>query len=312
MRLTSLMALLLLVASPTMAADPFSLLPDSSDTMVGFDLKSSRAYGVYRRLQRNWAPKIDELVGLGGQTSSQQVADSIDRVTVGLHANSEDAPLALAVVEGDLKAAPWGVVLSDRFASAGERGGVTLYERKQEPTDAPFVVAFLSDSLALTGAMDAVLEGIDRYQQTLTHRSERVAALEQEARLAQTRGQTWMVTDDPVSGAASSGIGGGMASLLGSLRSVSVSANIATGLDLAIVGRCASDGEASTLAAMAQGVLAMARMGVPAEQGPVREALAAVRVNGEADRLELRAQLSEAQWMELMSMADGLRKEALP
>jgi|GEM_PF-3787252 len=312
MRITSCMALAVLLASPAPAADALALLPDSADTMVGFDLKNARGSTMYQRLESRWAPRIDEFVGLPSAGAASRVAEEIDAVTVGFRSSAAGEKSVLAVVEGNLKAASAGAGFAERFHEAGGHGGVTLYERTAQGGEAPFIVAFLSDALALSGAMDAVVEGIDRYQQTLTARSERSTALEQEARLAQTRGQTWMVTDDPVNGAASSGMDGGMASLFGSLRTLSASADLASGLDLAIVGRCASEGEAATLAALARSVLSMARTGAPAEQSALREALALVRVGGAADRLELRAQLSEAQWIGLMSVAQGLRKEMLP
>ncbi len=311
MRFIPCVAVIVALAPSMLAADALALLPDASDTMVGFDLKSARTFAMYERLQRNWAPKIDDYIGLGGAASAT-VAKEIDSVTVGFRSSSAGDKSVLAVVEGNLKAASADAGFAERFGKAGGHGGVTLYERRQDGSQTPFIVAFLSDSLALTGAMDAVVEGIDRYQRTVVDRSERSTVLEQEARLAKTRGQTWMVTDDPVEGATSTGMDGGMASLFASLRTLSLSADMASGLDLAIVGRCASAGEASALAEMANGVLSMARSGVPAEQAAVRQALAAVRVGGAADRLELRARLSEAQWIGLMRAAGELRKEMLP
>lgn len=282
------------------ASDAFALLPDDAETLVGVDLASVRNAPLYQRMGPGMRRALDGYLGGMGSPMGLDLERDVDRITVGYRGQASDRSHSLAVVEGDLSA----LKRTDRFESffsvADQHGDHTLYETKNHTGPTPIVFTFLDETTALIGAREAVTEGLDRYDESLTARSARSLALQDAARGLADEGQTWMVTDAPSMGSAAAGMTGGLGALLRSLNRVTMAANILDGLDLAIRGRCETAEDAAAMVKGTQALLFVMRAGNTKAHPEVSQALQAVQLNSAADEFQLDVSLTEAEWIGLV------------
>ncbi|MBI1358045.1 MAG: hypothetical protein GC160_27240 [Acidobacteria bacterium] len=303
------LALLLLLAAtvPAGAADPLALLPATADAVLGANLAAARGSAIFERLAGRF--ELDAMAGGAGVDPSRD----IDRLTVALWGAPGREKSFLAVLEGQPGWQTRSKALLEGYREAGEVDGVRLLTGRAREGGPELTLAFLDETTAMVGDRAAVEAGVERRHATAAD-SLRQAGVGVPADAAAARGQLWMVAREPAkklpsqSGMPSAGLGAATA-MLSSLETLSFSADVRSGLDVTLLGKCGTAAEATSLAALTQAMLAMARMSAPATEPEMQSLLSGAKVAADSDVLTISMRMEEGDFFRLLDAAKLKRLE---
>lgn len=306
---TALAAVLACSSSPEARAaatadDAFRTLPPHAQGLMGVDMASLRSSFLYERfLDRVGTSDLDDWATMSGFDPRQDI-DSIAGALWG----EPTTESALFVMRGRFDLTPEAKA---QIEEVGSHRGVTIYsgpEVHREESYQQTVFAFPEPGVAVLGPHAEVVNAIERRLAGGPSLMDN-AALTARAREAAGIGQLWFVSESP--GALTQALPEGLApnqarllTILAGMRETVAALDLSQGLRLSFSGTAGSVEDASTLADAARGMVALARISLPAEEQDLMKYLDRVRIGGSGDRFEASIELDRFEVEELLDKAE--------
>lgn len=285
----------------------YRLLPADAVAVFGVDVRSAKASPFYERFTADM--KVGELDDWAAETGFDPRED-LDGVIGALYSVGEETE-GLIVARGRFRDVAGSPMLEENVEAAGSHRGVTIYSRpigENEVRDQSEAFAFIGDNLAVLGDQARVVNAIERHFAGGPSLADN-AALSGRATDAQASGQFWMVASNAGQVLESLPSGGDqrqarILEIFAGMSEMSVTADIVRGFELAFSGACDTPENARTLAEAAKGMLALARISLPAEEQDLLKLLDQVSVRDMGQTFEAEVSLDSLQVEDLMEHFD--------
>ncbi len=288
--------------------DVFRTLPPQAEAVFGIDLATAKTSRLYDETQSWFSFQTSDLDRWATETGFNPRHD-IDSVTAAMW-GEPGADSILFLVRGRFELSP---KLRSELTELGSHRGIPIYGSPNADSSSTYeslTFAILERGVAAVGPQPEVVNAIERRLAGGGPSLMDNAALTSRAREADGMGQLWLVSDQP--GALTRTLPGGgdprqqrILQILGAMRDATAALDVLSGLRFSFAGTAGTVEDASTLAEVARGLLALARISLPPEEQDMMQYLDRIRIDSRADRFEASINLDPMQIDQLLEKVQG-------